>query len=187
MSVRLFDLGSEGAQLDEKVYARVTVKDGVFSVEVDALSAIVLAAADELWLEVTIGAGGVLPRRRCSAVPLELVADHLACTGCLTAAHFEDGGIGAVLLADGAITADKLGEPCQLGQVLKMTEGGWGSADAGKPFAAGVGLNLTVDATVSLALDTDYTDAPYLRSGQPIPVSQATGLECTQALTGTLR
>jgi hypothetical protein len=55
-----------------------------------------------------------------------------------------NGGVAASMLADGAVTAAKLGEPCSAGQVLKKGSSAWAcGADQDTTYSAASGLSLS--------------------------------------------
>ncbi len=77
---------------------KVAVKGGRFSHRLGsskALSASALSKLKAPWLGVKIGADPELPRQPVDAVSYALVADTLACTGCISASQVANGGISA--------------------------------------------------------------------------------------------
>ncbi len=76
-----------------------------------SLSADVLDGKQVVWLGVTVGTDPELPRVPLHAVLYArraAVAEKLACSGCVTAAHLAKGAVDAKLLANGSVTADKV-------------------------------------------------------------------------------
>lgn len=104
------------------------------------------AALPEVYVAVAIDGNAELPRQRMMTAAFAFRAQvaqnayNLLCTDC----------VGSGQLADGAISAAKLGESCQEGEVLKSIGGVWSCApDADTAYVAGDGV--AIDAgTVSI-------------------------------------
>jgi len=127
LSFRLYDAASGGTQLWEEVQVGLQVDGGLFDITLGQkvpVSPDLFTDNDSVFLELQIEGEPPLPRTQVTSTPYALasatadIATHLECSGCVVAEDIDDG----------AITAAKLGEPCQVGEVLKMTSTGWACA-----------------------------------------------------------
>lgn len=114
--VRLFPTEVDGAPSYDEDFAAVSVVDGVFTLSLDGVAA---ALGDgPRWVELAVAGEPPLPRVPVTPVAyahVALRAMALSCTGC----------VGAEQVANGSITAAKLGEPCPEGGVLQVLGGAW--------------------------------------------------------------
>ncbi len=117
MRIRLLDAEVQGNVVREKELSAVVVSEGLFTVVLDTVDAAL--GEGPRWAEVSVAGEPPLPLSLLAPVPYATVARRalaLSCTGCVANAA----------LADGSVTAAKLGEPCPEGGVLMMVGGTWG-------------------------------------------------------------
>ncbi len=189
ITVGLYDAADGGVELWTHTYPEVPIAGGVFSLALDNVTPTLFTGGGDVWIGIKIEGDPELPRQKVLSAPVALVAVRaleLQCSGCIDTGQ----------LATGAVTAAKLGISCDVGQVLAMTDAGWGcAANTDTEYKTGVGLVLTED---TFALDLDYTDSRYVQSdgdmavtgggkfggGVQIGTDDAT---CTAEKAGTLR
>ncbi len=100
----IYPAPSGGSAIWSEGPAKVKVTGGRFTWalgSVKPLDGAALAASNEAWLGVQVGADPELPRRQLHAEPFALTAasaQALACTGCVGSDHLKDGGIPAAKL-----------------------------------------------------------------------------------------
>jgi formylglycine-generating enzyme required for sulfatase activity len=119
--------GADQVGVDIAISA-VPVTNGYFHVELTP------PGADATWLELSVDDGGGMkalsPRVALSAVPYALAAGDAATLGGQAPSAFvvagSAGAVTTTMLADGSVTASKLGVTCTSGQVLKWIGTGWG-------------------------------------------------------------
>lgn len=114
--VTLYATEVDGTPTYDKDFAAIDVVDGVFTIMLDGVAN---ALGDgPRWVALAVAGEPPLPRAPVSPVAYAHVAGRamaLSCTGC----------VGADQVANGAITAAKLGEPCPEGDVLQVIDGAW--------------------------------------------------------------
>ena len=125
LTFRLFSAAEGGDALWSEVHLDVQVTDGVFSRQLGAsqdISADLFAQA--VWLEIQVESEPPLPRSELLPTPRAVVAQSLACSGCITPEH----------------TSFLAG--CDNGQVLRKQNGTWGCGDADSAALAQNALKL---------------------------------------------
>ena len=116
LRVALYAGAEGGSPVFEQEFAAVAVVDGVLSVTATGVAAAL--GAGPRFVELSVDAEPPLPRVALSPVPYAHVAVEalgLSCTGCVS----------VEALADGSVTAPKLGISCGDGEVLKFGAAGW--------------------------------------------------------------
>ncbi len=110
ITFRLYDAASGGTMLWSETQS-VAVGNGLYAVQLGSVTPLNLAFDAPYYLGVQIGSGAEMtPRQALSSVPYAMLAN--------TANT-------ATTVANGAITAASLGEPCATGQTLLKGASGW--------------------------------------------------------------
>jgi len=128
ITFRLYTTEGGASMVWEETQA-VTLNKGLFSVELGAVNPLNLSDFDTpLFLGITVeGDAEMTPRQLLSNTGYSLrsqLADSVL-DNTITSLNIEDGAIGAADIASGAVTAEKLGINCAVGEVLVRTETGW--------------------------------------------------------------
>lgn len=189
LTITLWDTNTGGTNLWSKTLLQQELQGGVFDVELTAVPASLFATFPALWLETKVGTEAPLPRQRLDTAPYAFraasadEASGLACSGCVGAADLGAGAIGAVHLADGAITPAKVsfnyaGSASKGGAATDVTCTGCvapaelSQAYAGAATPGGAAADVACTGCVSAA-EVAFPWAAGTSAGGP-----AAGLEC---------
>jgi len=132
MTFALFDAEFGGLPITTIGPLSVDVQQGRFQVDLP-LSTGQFQLPDR-YLQITVGGETLTPRVRLTSAPFALVSDQAATASSSSTAavamNVAAGAVGTSGLADGAVTAPKLGIPCATGEILIKGAGGWSCAPA---------------------------------------------------------
>jgi hypothetical protein len=117
MTFHLYDTETGGTSLWSEVQS-VDITDGIFSVILGASTPLDLDFSTQYWLGVTVGSDSEMTPRR------ELTGTVYSFRSKIAESVIDD-AVGTSGLADGAVTAAKIGISCTSGQVLKYDGTGW--------------------------------------------------------------
>ncbi|HYV18901.1 MAG TPA: putative metal-binding motif-containing protein [Verrucomicrobiae bacterium] len=127
MTFALFDAEFGGLPITTIGPLSVDVQQGRFQVDLP-LSTGQFQLPDR-YLQITVGGETLTPRVRLTSAPYALVSDQAATASSSSTAavamNVAAGAVGTSGLADGAVTAPKLGIPCQTGEILIRDTTGW--------------------------------------------------------------
>ncbi|HET8945698.1 MAG TPA: putative metal-binding motif-containing protein, partial [Candidatus Polarisedimenticolia bacterium] len=132
MTFALFDAEFGGVAITTIGPLAVDVQQGRFQVDLP-LSTGQFQLPDR-YLQITVGGETLTPRVRLTSAPFALVSDQAATASSSSTAavamNVAAGAVGTTGLADGAVTAPKLGIPCATGEILVRGASGWTCAPA---------------------------------------------------------
>jgi len=132
MTFALFDAEFGGLAITTIGPLSVDVQQGRFQVDLP-LSTGQFQLPDR-YLQITVGGETLAPRVRLTSAPFALVSDQAATASSSSTAavamNVAAGAVGSAGLADGAVTAPKLGIPCATGEILIRGAAGWTCAPA---------------------------------------------------------
>ncbi|HIA03885.1 MAG TPA: collagen-like protein [Myxococcales bacterium] len=116
LTIRLFDQEELGQELWAEDFQNVVVSNGIISLRLGEQVSMsdVVAANSSLWLEVKVESQEALPRRPMDSVTRAMVADALACSGCINPQH------------------TSFMNDCAKGQLLGFDGVKWGCTDPGQ-------------------------------------------------------
>jgi hypothetical protein len=132
MTFALFDAEFGGVAITTIGPLSVDVQQGRFQVDLP-LSTGQFQLPDR-YLQIAVGGETLTPRVRLTSAPFALVSDQAATASSSSTAavamNVAAGAVGSAGLADGAVTAPKLGIPCATGEILIRGAAGWTCAPA---------------------------------------------------------
>ena len=155
LKINLWDQPLMGKQLYTETM-QVPVTNGRFIAHLGAtqpLPADLFTANAAIFVGIQVDGAAELPRQQLVSVPYALKAQRAAtaasadqaskldCQGCVSSVNLGQGVVTTDRLANGAVSAEKIGITCATGEVLKRNADGWGCGPdegttyTGKDFA----------------------------------------------------